>query len=66
LNEIVRLELLGSVQLVVAIILVALWSFYSSEWWSAVLLFLAVFFFVEAVWHYILDDYQRHFKRTQT
>jgi predicted PurR-regulated permease PerM len=65
LNELIKLELLGSVQLVVALVLVAAWSFYSSEWWSAVLLFLAVFFLVEAVWHYILGDYLRHFKRTQ-
>jgi purine-cytosine permease-like protein len=65
LNEISKLELLGSVQLVVALTLVALWSFYSPEWWSAVLLFLAVFFLVEAVWHYVLGDYLRYFKRTQ-
>jgi purine-cytosine permease-like protein len=65
LNDIIKLELLGSVQLVVSVILVAFWSFCSSEWWSAVLLFLAVFFLVEAVWHYILGDYLRHFKHTQ-
>jgi purine-cytosine permease-like protein len=65
LNEIIKLELLGSVQLVTSLILVALWSFYSSEWWSPVLLFLAVFFLVEAIWHYILGDYTRHFKHTQ-
>jgi len=64
LNETIKLELLGSVQLVMALILGALWSFYSSEWWSAVLLFLAVFFLVEAIWHYVLGDYMRHFKRT--
>jgi purine-cytosine permease-like protein len=65
LNEIVKLELLGSIQLVVGVILFALWSFYSSEWWSAVMLFLAVFFLVEAIWHYILGDYVRHFKHTK-
>jgi len=59
LNETIKLELLGSVQLVMALILGALWS-----WWSAVLLFLAVFFLVEAIWHYVLGDYMRHFKRT--
>jgi len=64
LNEIIKLELLGSVQLVLTLILVALWSFYSSEWWSPMLLFLAVFFLVEAVWHYILGDYLRYFKLT--
>ena len=65
MNEIIKLELLGSVQLVVGIILVALWSFYSSEWWSAMLLFLAVFFLVEAIWHYVLGDYLRYFKHTR-
>jgi predicted PurR-regulated permease PerM len=64
LNEITKLELLGSVQLVVGMILVALWSFYSSEWWSAVLLFLAVFFLVEAIWHYVLGDHLRYIKHT--
>jgi predicted PurR-regulated permease PerM len=65
LKEVAILELLGSVQLVVGIILVALWSFFSSEWWSAMLLFLAVFFMVEAIWHYVLGDYLRHIKNKQ-
>ena len=64
MNEITRLELLGSVQLVVGIIMFAFWSFYSSEWWSAMFLFLAVFFLVEAIWHCVLGDYIRYSKRT--
>jgi len=58
------LELLGSVQLIVGIILILLWSFFSSEWWSVVFGFLAVFFLVEAIWHYVLSDYIRYFKKT--
>ena len=63
MNERSRLELLGSVQLVAGIALIMLWSFYSSEWWSAGLGFLAVFFLVEAIWHYALCDYLRYFRR---
>ena len=59
-----RLELLGSVQLIASIILVLLWSFYSSEWWSVIFVFLAVFFLVEAIWHYAVCDYLRYFRKT--
>jgi hypothetical protein len=58
-----KLEVLGSLQLVAGIILVLLWSFYSAEWWSAALGFLAVFFLIEAIWHYIVCDCLRHFKK---
>lgn len=63
MKETLRLELLGSVQLIAGIILVLLWSFYSSEWWSAIFGFLAVFFLIEAIWHFALCDYLRHCKK---
>jgi len=63
MKETQTLELLGSVQLIAGIILVLLWSFYSSEWWSAVFGFLAVFFLIEAIWHFALCDYLRHCKK---
>ena len=61
MKETLRLELLGSVQLVASIILIVLWSFYSSEWWSIIFGFLSVFFLVEAIWHYMLCDCLRYF-----
>ena len=64
LQENFKLELLGSLQLIAGIILVLLWAFYSSEWWSAVFGFLAIFFLVEAIWHYILCDCLRYLKKT--
>jgi len=63
MKEPLRLELLGSVQLIAGVILVLLWSFYSSEWWSVALGFLAVFFLIEAVWHYAVCDCLRYFKK---
>jgi hypothetical protein len=54
MEKTLKLELLGSAQLIVGIILVLLWSFYSSEWWSVVSGYLAVFFLIEAIWHYFL------------
>jgi len=63
MKETVRLELLGSMQLIASVILVLLWSFYSSDWWSAVFGFLAVFFLIEAIWHFILCDYMRYYKK---
>jgi hypothetical protein len=63
MKETLMLELLGSTQLITGIILVFLWSFYSTEWWSAVFGFLAVFFLIEAIWHFMLCDYLRHCKR---
>ncbi len=63
MKDTMRLELLGSVQLIVGIVLVLLWSFYSSEWWSVVCGFLAVFFLVEAIWHYAVCDCLRYFRK---
>jgi hypothetical protein len=64
MNEKLRLELLGSVQLIASIILGLLWSFYSFEWWSIICGTLAVFFLVEAIWHYLLCDFLRYFRKT--
>ena len=64
MNEKLRLEMLGSVQLIASIFLVLLWSFYSFEWWSVIFGILAVFFLVEAIWHYILCDLLRYFRKT--
>ena len=63
MKDTLKLELLGSVQLIAGIILALLWSFYSSEWWSVVFGFLSVFFLVEAIWHYIVCDCLRYFKK---
>jgi len=63
LQEKFKLELLGSLQLIAGIILVLLWSFYSPEWWSAAFGFLAVFFLIEAIWHYAVCDCLRYFKK---
>jgi hypothetical protein len=62
MKETLKLELLGSVQLIAGMVLVLVWSFFSSEWWSAVLGYLAIFFLIEAIWHFILCDCKRHFK----
>jgi hypothetical protein len=64
MKKTLKLEMLGSAQLIVGIILILLWSFYSSEWWSAALGYLSVFFLIEAIWHFILCDYIRHCKET--
>jgi len=64
LQEKFKLELLGSLQLIAGIILVLLWSFYSAECGSAAFGFLAIFFLIEAIWHYIVCDCLRHFKKT--
>jgi drug/metabolite transporter (DMT)-like permease len=53
-------ELVGTLNLIAGIILVLLWSYFASQWWSVVFGFLAVFFLIEAIWHYILNDYFRH------
>ncbi len=37
-----------------------LWSYFALQWWSVAFGFLAVFFLIEAIWHYILTDYLRH------
>ena len=66
MKETLRLELLGSVQLIAGILLILLWSFYSSEWWSVALGFLAVFFLVEAIWHFVVCDCLRYFRKAVT
>jgi predicted PurR-regulated permease PerM len=53
-------ELVGTINLISGIIMVLLWSYFVSHWWSAAFGFLAVFFLIEAIWHYILTDYLRH------
>jgi hypothetical protein len=53
-------ELVGTMNLIAGIITAFLWSYFSSQWWSIVFGFLAVFFLIEAIWHYILNDYFRH------
>jgi hypothetical protein len=64
MNEKLNLEMLGSVQLIASIFLVLFWSFYSFEWWSVIFGILAVFFLVEAIWHYMLCDFLRYFRKT--
>ena len=53
-------ELVGTMNLLAGMIMAILWSYLASQWWSIVFGFLAVFFLIEAVWHYILNDYFRH------
>jgi len=53
-------ELVGTINLIAGIIMALLWSYFSLHWWSVAFGFLAVFFLVEAVWHYILTDCLRH------
>jgi len=64
MKENLRLELLGSVQLIASIIFALFWSFYSSEWWSVIFGILVVFFLVEAIWHYALCDFLRYFRKS--
>ena len=63
MNENMKLELLGSVQLVIGMILILAWSFFSLEWWSVVFAFLAFFFLIEAIWHFAVCDIKRHFSK---
>lgn len=58
-------ELVGTMNLISGIAMSLLWSYFSSQWWSVAFGFLAVFFLVEAVWHYILADYCRYFLKDQ-
>ena len=58
-------ELVGTINLILGIIMVLLWSYFASQWWSAAFGFLAVFFLIEAVWHYILTDYFRHIHKNR-
>ena len=58
-------ELVGTMNLIAGIIMALLWSYFVSQWWSVALGFLAAFFLIEAVWHYILTDYLRHIHKTR-
>jgi membrane protein YdbS with pleckstrin-like domain len=53
-------ELVGTMNLIAGIIMALLWSYFVSQWWSVAFGFLAVFFLIEAIWHYILTDYLRY------
>ena len=59
MDDIMKLEIYGSVLLVTGIIMVLIWSYYILEWWAAVFGFLALFFLIEAIWHYCIADYKR-------
>jgi uncharacterized membrane protein len=59
MNRITQLEFHGSILLITGMILVLVWSFFKTEWWSAVFGFLALFFLIEAIWHYAVADYKR-------
>ncbi len=37
--------------LIVSVVLVLVWSYYSSEWWSPAILLLTIFFFIAAIAH---------------
>jgi membrane protein YdbS with pleckstrin-like domain len=53
-------ELVGTMNLIAGIIMALLWSYFTLQWWSVAFGFLAVFFLIEAIWHYILTDYLRY------
>jgi len=53
-------ELVGTMNLITGIIMALLWSYFALQWWSVAFGFLAVFFLIEAIWHYMLTDYLRH------
>ncbi|TFF97377.1 MAG: hypothetical protein EU541_08335 [Promethearchaeota archaeon] len=59
MNDITKLEIHSSVLLITGMILILVWSFFRLEWWSAVFGFLAIFFLIEAIWHYGVADYKR-------
>jgi hypothetical protein len=60
MDEVLKLEVHGSVMLVVGMGLSLVWSFFMVQWWSVVFGYLAVFFLVEAIWHYMVADRLRH------
>ena len=59
MKKITQLEVHGSLMLITGMVLVLTWSFFKTEWWSAVFGFLALFFLIEAIWHYAVADYKR-------
>jgi len=46
-----ELRFFGVFFVIVSIILVLVWSYYSSEWWSPVIAVIAAFFFIEGILH---------------
>lgn len=58
-------ELVGTMNLIAGIVMALLWSYLSLHWWSVALGLLAVFFLIEAIWHYILTDYSRHIRKNR-
>ena len=65
MDEIMRLEIHGSIMLLTGMVLILIWSFFRLEWWSAVFGFLAIFFLIEAIWHYCVADYKRIKKKKE-
>jgi len=59
MNKITQLEIHGSIMLITGMVLVLIWSFFKADWWSSVFGFLALFFLIEAIWHYAVADYKR-------
>ena len=59
MDDIMKLEIYGSVILITGMIMVLIWSYYILEWWASVFGFLALFFLIEAIWHYCIADYKR-------
>ena len=59
MKKITQLEIYGSLMLIIGMVLVLIWSYFKTEWWSAVFGFLALFFLIEAIWHYAVADYKR-------
>jgi len=53
-------ELVGTMNLIAGMVIALLWSYFASNWWAVIFGFLAIFFLIEAIWHYILTDYMRH------
>ena len=49
MDDIMKLEIHGSVLLITGMIMVLIWSYYILEWWAAVFGFLALFFLIEAI-----------------
>ncbi|TKJ19960.1 MAG: hypothetical protein CEE43_13855 [Promethearchaeota archaeon Loki_b32] len=59
MDDIMKLEIHGSILLITGMILVLIWSYYILEWWASVFGFLTLFFLIEAIWHYCIADYKR-------
>jgi len=59
MDDIMKLEIHGSIMLITGMVLVLIWSYFGAQWWSSVFGFLALFFLIEAIWHYGVADYKR-------